>query len=43
MDSIWTTFDRELARMSDPQWGWYRTGMQHVFTLFPLIDLLQVF
>ena len=22
------TFDRELARMSDPQWGWYRTGMQ---------------
>ena len=30
MDSIWTTFHRELARMSDPQWGWYRTGMQHV-------------
>ena len=21
MDSIWTTFHRELARMSDPQWG----------------------
>ena len=31
MDSIWTTFHRELARMSDPQWGWYRTGVQHVF------------